>query len=70
MDYQQALAVRSRPWAPWHVIPADGKPFMRDAVADLIRRTLVAMDPQCPALSEEDAARIGGWRATLEARGR
>jgi len=68
--YEQALAATSRPWAPWHVIPADEKPFMRDAVADLIRRTLVAMDPQYPALSDEDAARIGGWRAALEAQGR
>ncbi len=63
--YQHALAATSRPWAPWFVIPADHKPFMRCAVADIIRRTLVAMDPRYPSLDPQDTARLGEWRAAL-----
>ena len=46
--YQTALNETSRPWAPWYAIPADNKPFMRLAVAEIIAATLRAMDPQLP----------------------
>ena len=34
--YGHALNATSRPWAPWYAIPADHKPYMRAAVADII----------------------------------
>ncbi len=46
--YQCALDATSRPWAPWYAIPADNKPYMRLAVAEIIAATLRAMDPQLP----------------------
>ena len=59
--YQQALNATSRPWAPWYVIPADNKPFMRHAVAGIIVETLRALDPQLPRtepLGPEEQRRI------------
>ena len=38
----------SRPWAPWFVIPADNKPFMRAEVAETIRRALAALSLPYP----------------------
>ena len=46
--YQCALNATSRPWAPWFAIPADHKPYMRLAVAEIIVATLRAMDPAAP----------------------
>ena len=46
--YEAALNATSRPWAPWHAIPADDKPYMRHAVARTIVETLRAMDPHPP----------------------
>ncbi len=63
--YEQALGATSRPEAPWYVVPADDKPFLRATVAELVKRTLVAMDPRYPELSTEDLARIPEWREAL-----
>jgi PPK2 family polyphosphate:nucleotide phosphotransferase len=52
-SYQDALRATSKPWAPWYAIPADNKPFMRTAVADILRRTLEGMDPQFPTVSDK-----------------
>ncbi len=49
--YQCALNATSRPWAPWFAIPADHKPYMRLAVAEIIVATLRAMDPQLPQVA-------------------
>lgn len=54
--YEEALNQTSKPWAPWYAIPADDKPFMRVAVADIIVRTLETLElayPQ-PAKAERD----------------
>ena len=61
--YQCALNATSRPWAPWFAIPADNKPYMRLAVAEVIAATLRAMDPQLPRLEPippEERERILG----------
>ena len=61
--YQHAFNATSRPWAPWYVIPADNKPFMRHAVAEIIVDTLRALDPQLPQvepLAPEERQRILG----------
>ncbi len=46
--YQQALCETSRPWAPWYVIPADSKSFMRRAVAEIVVGTLEELDLKYP----------------------
>ncbi|HEX5828448.1 MAG TPA: polyphosphate kinase 2 family protein [Candidatus Limnocylindrales bacterium] len=51
-DYQKAfsdmLSNTSTPWAPWHVIPADRKWFMRVAAAAVILDALMEIDPTFP----------------------
>jgi PPK2 family polyphosphate:nucleotide phosphotransferase len=65
-DYQRAfsqmLSSTSTEWAPWHVIPADRKWFMRLASAAVIVKALADIDPRFPTVSEEER------RALLEAR--
>lgn len=38
--YEACLNATSRPWAPWYSIPADDKPFLRAAVADIVQRSM------------------------------
>jgi len=51
-DYQAAydtvLARTSTDAAPWYVVPADHKTYRNWAVAELLRETLVELDPQYP----------------------
>ncbi|MDX1460184.1 MAG: polyphosphate kinase 2 family protein [Xanthomonadales bacterium] len=51
----------SRPWAPWYVIPADDKPFMRAEVGEIVLRTLESLPlehPQPEVEDEQEMARI------------
>ena len=63
--YQETLRATSRAHAPWFAIPADDKPFMRRCVADIVLRTLLAMDPQWPSIDEDDRAEMLACRAAL-----
>jgi PPK2 family polyphosphate:nucleotide phosphotransferase len=58
-DYQAAfadvLSNTSTAWAPWHVIPADRKWFMRLGAAAVILDAIAEIDPHYPTL--DDAAR-------------
>ncbi|AKF04743.1 PPK2 family polyphosphate kinase [Sandaracinus amylolyticus] len=56
--YEDALNATSRPCAPWYAIPADDKKFMRAAVADIIVRTLEAIDPQYPSVTDAERERM------------
>lgn len=46
--YERALTATSTPHAPWHVVPADRKWVRNAAVAGLLHRELVRLDPQTP----------------------
>ena len=48
--YQFAITNTSRDWAPWYVIPADDKPFMRLTVANLIKERLAMLDLRFPTV--------------------
>ena len=63
--YEEALSATSRPWAPWYAVPADSKPYLRRVIADVIVRTLEAMEPKYPATSVEDRAELLALRETL-----
>jgi PPK2 family polyphosphate:nucleotide phosphotransferase len=67
-DYQRAFAEMlsntSTPWAPWHVIPADHKWFMRIAASAVILDALIDIDPRYPVLTE--AARAAMLTAKAE----
>jgi PPK2 family polyphosphate:nucleotide phosphotransferase len=70
-DYQaafsQMLSATSTEHAPWYVIPADHKWFMRVAVAAVLVSTLAEVDPQYPTVSEEAREALLASRAVLEA---
>jgi PPK2 family polyphosphate:nucleotide phosphotransferase len=59
-DYQRAFADvltnTSTDWAPWHVIPADRKWFMRVAAGAVILDALMGIDPKFPVVSDEAKA--------------
>src|SRR5262245_15011741 len=70
-DYQHAisemLSHTSTESAPWHVIPADRKWFMRVAVAATIAKTLIDINPQYPTLDDTAKADLLEAKAELEA---
>ena len=54
--YESLLNETSRAHAPWFAIPADDKPFMRLAVARIVRDTLEALPLRWPEKSPEELA--------------
>jgi len=64
--YEEALNATSRSWAPWYAIPADDKPNMRVAVAEVLRDTLASFDLRYPEVDEIEHARFAEMRALLE----
>lgn len=63
--YEAALQATSTPWAPWYVIPADNKAYLRVQVADILVRTLRRIDPQYPTVSEARRAELLAFREHL-----
>lgn len=70
-DYQKAFedAVNrtATKEAPWYVVPADHKWYMRMAVSEIILKTLEDMDPHYPAVTKERLAEFEGYREKLKA---
>lgn len=64
--YEDALNATSRPWAPWYAIPADDKPFMRMAVAELIVASLKTLGLRYPTVDKKARARFQEMRTVLE----
>jgi len=63
--YQDLLNTTSKPWAPWHAIPADNKLFMRVQVAKIIVENLKAISPQYPTADEKEVAQFDEMRTAL-----
>jgi len=70
-EYQHAFAEvlshTSTEWAPWYVIPADRKWFMRIAAAAVIANALMEIDPRFPEVSEEQRDQLMEIKGALEA---
>ena len=64
--YQDAIEATSTDEAPWYVIPADHKWFMRMAVAEVIVETLESLDLEFPVLSDEKRNELDQARTLLE----
>lgn len=62
--YSQMLSHTSTEWAPWHVLPADHKWFIRVCAAAVIADTLIGIDPHYPV--PDAAARRELMRAKSE----
>jgi len=67
LAYQEALNGTSRNWAPWYAIPADDKPYMRTAVADVIVRSLESLGLAYPTVSTSEREELKRWGEQLEA---
>jgi PPK2 family polyphosphate:nucleotide phosphotransferase len=65
--YQDALSATSKPWAPWYVIPADSKHYMRRAVAEILVGTLKQLNIEYPHLPERELTELTRVKAELEA---
>ncbi len=63
--YELALQATSRSHAPWYVVPADHKPFLRVAVAQIVLRVMEGMDLKWPELDPAEAAALGALRSRL-----
>ncbi len=63
--YQDVINATSRPHAPWYVIPADDKVFMRYTVADIINRSLSSLHMAWPDVSARDRSRFAMLREQL-----
>jgi PPK2 family polyphosphate:nucleotide phosphotransferase len=72
-SYQRAfaemLSATSTDHAPWHVIPADRKWFMRVAAAAVIVDKLMTLDPQWPTVDAARLAEMAEAREELLAEG-
>jgi PPK2 family polyphosphate:nucleotide phosphotransferase len=67
--FAEMLSATSSEWAPWHVIPADRKWFMRIAAGAVILDALMGIDPKFPVVSEEARAEMLKARDELVAGG-
>ena len=57
-SYEDAIINTSTRYAPWYVIPADRKWFMRAAVGDIIVGTLEQLNISYPEISEVEKAEL------------
>jgi PPK2 family polyphosphate:nucleotide phosphotransferase len=67
--YEDCLRATSTPHAPWYVIPADQKWFMRMAVAELVVQALEDLDLGVPKLTKEKRAELEEAKTLLESEG-
>lgn len=66
--YEDAINATSTAWAPWYVIPADHKWFVRAAIANIIVGALDALGLRYPALTGDAAAQLEQFRHELKAK--
>jgi len=70
VDYQNAYEDMfnntSTDFAPWYIIPADHKWFIRTAVADIIVKKLKELDLKYPEVTEEHKAELLKAKEMLE----
>jgi PPK2 family polyphosphate:nucleotide phosphotransferase len=64
--YQEAIEKTSTKYAPWHIIPADKKWFMRLAVSEIITACMKKLDLNFPELSDEQKNKLLVLRKKLE----
>lgn len=67
--YEEAITHTSTDWAPWHIIPADRKWFMRLAVAYFIEDKMLSLDLAYPKVGSEHLQRLQAAKAMLEKEG-
>ncbi len=63
--YEEALNATSKSYAPWYVIPADDKPFMRYCVAEIIKKSLQNLDLKYPTINQKERENLSQAREQL-----
>lgn len=64
--YDEAIRATACPHAPWYIIPADDKWFMRVAVMNAIVAEMTALDLAFPTLNRAAKIKLGQARKALE----
>jgi PPK2 family polyphosphate:nucleotide phosphotransferase len=67
--YEDALESTSTDYAPWYVIPADHKWFMRMAVAETVASVMEDLKLSYPVVDEDKRRELEAARKALEAEG-
>lgn len=65
--YEEVFTHTSTDWAPWHIIPADNKSFMRLAVASIIAETMEGLTLDYPMLSPAQKRELAAAKRMLMA---
>jgi PPK2 family polyphosphate:nucleotide phosphotransferase len=65
--YDEVLSHTSTKWAPWYVIPADHKWFMRIASGAVILHALMEIDPHYPRVSADERQELAEVGVALSA---
>src|SRR5687767_1607051 len=65
--YEDVFTHTSTEWAPWHLIPADNKAFMRLAVASIIAETMEGLTLDYPMLSAAKKRELSAAKRLLMA---
>ena len=65
--FEEAINHTSTKTAPWYVVPADHKWYMRYVVSEIILHTLEDMDPQYPVVTEERLAQFNELKKEIQA---
>jgi PPK2 family polyphosphate:nucleotide phosphotransferase len=63
--YEEVFTHTSTEWAPWHIIPADNKSFMRLAVASIIAETMEGLTLDYPMLSPRQKRELAAAKRLL-----
>ncbi len=63
--YQEAISATSKNYAPWFVIPADRKWFMRLAVSNIITKKMEELNIDFPKLSDEQLGNLEKYKTLL-----
>ena len=64
--FEEMLSNTSAEYAPWYVIPADNKWFMRALVADIITNRIEKLDLRFPTVSKEQKERLLEIKTQIE----
>ena len=63
--YEEAIRATAAPHAPWHVVPADSKPFARLAVSLALSEALEGLDLRYPEVGGPERAALEEARKEL-----
>lgn len=64
--YQKAISQTSAPHAPWFVIPADNKKFMRCMVAEIVAEAMGSLDMSYPVVGAKALRELEEGKVMLE----